>query len=171
MILILVAPLLSAQSTESGPTALPASSGMPGDGLMAESESADQLMNDMVKIVTRGGRPADCLAPVAINRIDGESRLVPAQGFLIEAGVHTLNGLASLDISSCPIADDNLQIRGSEDFEVLFERGATYYIAYDHQSQNTAEWSLVVWMVEQDESPDPQLFQDAERPTPEDDPQ
>jgi hypothetical protein len=148
LLLILVAPLLLAQSTDSGPVTLPATAGMPGDDLMAESESADQLMSDMVKVVTRGGRPADCLAPVAINRIDGESRLVPAQGFLIEAGVHTLNGLASLDISSCPFADDNLQIRGSEDFEVLFERGGTYHIAYDHSSENSDQWSLVVWKVE-----------------------
>jgi hypothetical protein len=146
--LILVAPLLSAQSTDRGPTTLSAPAGMPGGDLMTESESADRLMSDMVKVVTRGGRPADCLAPVAINRVDGESRLVPAQGFLIEAGVHTLNGLASLDISSCPFAEANLQIKSSEDFEVLFKPGGTYHIAYDHSSENTDQWSLVVWKVE-----------------------
>jgi len=144
LILIQVAPLLSAQSTDNNPATLPVSTGMPGD----EPESADQLLSDMVKVVTRGGRPADCLAPVAINRIDGESRFVPAQGFSIEAGVHTLNGQASLDTSRCPFAETNLQIRSSEDFEVLFEPGGTYHIAYDHSSENTDQWSLVVWKVE-----------------------
>ena len=148
LILIQVAPLLSAQSTDSGTRTLPATVGMPGDDLMAGSEFTDDVMSDMVEVVTRGGRPADCLAPVAITKIDGESRLVPAQGFLIEAGVHTLNGRASLDLSSCPFAEDNLRISRSEDFEVLFEPGGTYHIAYDHSSESSEQWSLVVWKVE-----------------------
>jgi hypothetical protein len=125
----------------------------------------------MVRVVTSPARPADCLAPVAVTRIDGQLQTVPAEGFLIEPGLHSINGRATLDVNRCGVTDNRLRIGSVPDLEVNFEVGKTYYIAFDHRSQNTAEWSLVVWMVEQDEPPDPKLFQDAGRPTPEDDTQ
>jgi hypothetical protein len=125
----------------------------------------------MARVVTGSARPADCLAPVAVPRVDGQPQTVPAQGFLIEPGIHTINGRATLDFNRCGVTDNRLQIGSVPDLEVNFEAGNTYYIAFDHHSQNTAEWSLVVWMVEQDELPGPQLFQDAGRPAPQDDPQ
>jgi hypothetical protein len=106
----------------------------------------------MVKVVTQAGRPGDCLAALAVNKIDGEMRVVPAQGFLIEPGVHTINGRATLDSRKCqPIAADQ-RIGNVADLEANFETGRTYYIAYDHKSQNTQEWRLVVWKVEIDHS-------------------
>lgn len=105
----------------------------------------------MVQVVTQTSRAADCLAPVAVNKIDGEKRTVPAQGFLIEPGVHTLNGRATLDISSCPVADDDLLISPVPDLEVNFEPGKIYYIAYYYGSANSEDWQLVVWNIEQAE--------------------
>ena len=108
----------------------------------------------MVQVVTQASHAADCLAPVAVNKIDGEKRAVPAQGFLIEAGLHTINGRAKLDISSCPFKDDDLRISPAPELEVNFESGKIYYIAYYHGSDNTEDWQLVVWNIEQADAPD-----------------
>ncbi|MDX2418064.1 MAG: hypothetical protein QNK19_11450 [Xanthomonadales bacterium] len=110
--------------------------------------SSGLSVNGMARVITSKGRPADCLAPLAVNRIDGEKRLVPAQGFLIEPGVHTLNGKAMLDLTNCPLTDSNLHISSAPDLEVKFERNGTYYIGYSHEAANTGEWKLVVWQIE-----------------------
>ena len=118
--------------------------------LLADPVGEDSATSEMAKVVTRAGRPGDCLAALAVNKIDGELRVVPAQGFLIEPGIHSINGRATLDARKCqPIAADQ-QIGSTADLEVNFEAGRTYYIAYDHKSQNTEEWRLVVWKVEFD---------------------
>ena len=110
--------------------------------------SSELSVSGMARVVTSKGRPADCLAPLAVNRIDGEKRLVPAQGFLIEPGVHTVNGKAILDLTNCPLTDSKLHINSAADLEVEFEPGGTYYIGYSHEAANTGEWKLVVWHIE-----------------------
>ena len=107
----------------------------------------------MAKVVTHivgptDSYPGDCLAPVAINKIDGEMRVLSAQSFLIEPGVHTINGKATLDLTHCPLNDKNLIIPSAPDLEVNFELGNTYYIGYSHQSAKPNEWQLVVWNIE-----------------------
>jgi hypothetical protein len=113
--------------------------------------SSGPAVNSMARVVTSKGRPADCIAPLAVNRIDGEKRMVPAQGFLIEPGIHTINGKAIMDLTNCPLTDSKLQISRAADLEVEFEPGGTYYIGYSHESDNTGEWELVVWRI--DKSP------------------
>ena len=109
--------------------------------------SAGQEGPGTANVVTQNGLPSECLAPVAINRIDGEIRVLPARGFAIEAGVHTINGRVTLDTTKCgPMGD--LQMRRAPDLEVNFEIGRIYYVAYDRSSPNTDDWQLVVWKVE-----------------------
>ncbi len=105
-------------------------------------------LSGMAKVVTHIARPADCLAAIAVNTIDGEKRAVSAKSFLIEPGVHTINGKAILDTASCPITDTRLQVSRAADLEVNFEIGSTYYIGYYHKPDNTDEWQLVVWNIE-----------------------
>ena len=115
-----------------------------GDGIedgLAEAE--------MARIISDQARPEDCLAAVAINKIDGEPRVVSAKGFLIEPGPHSLNGLAMLDITHCSIAGDDRQINTAADLEYNFEAGQTYYVGYYHRSHISDERRLVVWKVEQ----------------------
>jgi hypothetical protein len=120
--------------------------------LVADPLNEEPAAIEMIQVVTRAGHPGDCLAALAVNKIDGEMRVVPARGFLIEPGVHTINGRATLDSRKCqPIAADQ-RIGSVADLEVNFEAGRTYYIAYDHKPQNTEEWKLVVWKVEIDNS-------------------
>ncbi len=121
--------------------------------LLADPVGEDSAASEMAKVVTQAGRPGDCLAAIAVNKIDGELRAVPAQGFLIEPGVHTINGRATLDARKCQPLTAYQQIGRATDLEVNFEPGRTYYIAYDHKSQNTEEWRLVVWKVEFDNPP------------------
>lgn len=112
---------------------------------VAEMEIAE---SDMAKIVTNSGRPADCLAPIAVTKIDGQAKIVPAQGFTIEPGVHSLNGRAKIDTTYCKAIRGG-NIPGSvADLEVDFEAGMTYYIGYDHDSLNRDDWQLVVWKIE-----------------------
>ena len=104
---------------------------------------------EMARVLTSYGRPAECLAPVLVNRIDGETRVVSAKGFLIEPGIHTINGKAILDITNCPLIDSNPNISSAADLEVDFEPGGTYYVGYYHAPANTEEWKLVVWHIEE----------------------
>jgi len=110
--------------------------------------STELATNGMAKVVTSMGRPADCLVPLAVSTINGEKRTVPARGFLIEPGVHTVNGRATLDLANCPLSDSNLYISSAADLEVDFQPGTTYYLGYHHQSANPEEWKLVVWHIE-----------------------
>ena len=105
--------------------------------------------NEMARVLTSLGRPAECLAPVSVNRIDGETRVVSAKGFFIEPGVHTINGKAILDITNCPLIDSNPNINSAADLEVDFEPGGTYHVGYYHAPANTEEWKLVVWHIEE----------------------
>jgi len=119
-----------------------------GAGTLVLPLSSGSTPLEMARVLTSKGRSADCLAPVAVNKIDGELRTVSARGFLIEPGVHTLNGKAALDLTYCPLSDSNLMISSAADLEVEFEPGGTYYIGYFHQPANTEEWKLVVWQIE-----------------------
>ena len=103
---------------------------------------------EMARVLTSQGRPAECLAPVSVNRIDGEARVVSAKGFLIEPGIHTINGKAKLDITHCPLIDSNLMMGRAADLEVDFEAGGTYHIGYYHAPADPKEWKLVVWHIE-----------------------
>jgi len=102
----------------------------------------------MARVVTDRGRPAECLAPLAVTRIDGEASTVSAQGFLIEPGVHSLNGRAMLDLSYCPLSDPRFTIGATPDLEVEFEAGSTYYIGYYYPPDRPGDWKLVVWNIE-----------------------
>ena len=117
-------------------------------GVLANNELAVLTEIEKVKIVTQNGRPADCLSPIAINKIDGEQKVVPAQGFSIEPGVHTLNGRAIIDTTFCAVGRGGNIPGNAPDLEVDFEVGKTYYIGYDHKSVNRDDWRLVVWKVE-----------------------
>jgi len=110
--------------------------------------SAEVEAGTMARVVTGGGRPAECLAPLAVTRIDGEARAVSAQGFLIAPGVHTINGRATLDLSYCPLGDPRLTIGATADLEVEFEAGSTYYIGYYSPPERWPEWKLTVWNIE-----------------------
>ena len=137
IVLSVAASPVSAQMTEAEmarPIVLPLSSGLNA--------------SEMARVVTGRGRPAECLAPVAVTRIDGQPRAVPAQGFLIEPGVHAFNGRATLDTADCPLGGANPYIGSAADLEVDLAAGSTYYIGYYHQPTNTTEWKLVVWHVE-----------------------
>lgn len=105
-------------------------------------------LSGMAKVVTHVARPKDCLAAIMVNRIDGEKKLVSAREFVIEPGIHTINGKAILDTTHCPITDPRLQVPSAPDLEFNFEIGSTYYIGYFHKSENTEEWQLVVWNIE-----------------------
>lgn len=119
---------------------------IPGSETIPESE--------LVRVVTGRGRALDCMAPVIVNRIDGEPRAVPSKGFTIEPGVHTLNGRAVLDTTYCKVEHGGSRGGNAQDLEVNFELGKIYYIGYDYRSLNRDEWKLVVWRVEELPEPD-----------------
>jgi len=124
--------------------------GSPVSADLVDKEMADNEMviAEMAKIVTDGGRSVDCLSPILVNRIDGQQKFVPAQGFEIEAGVHALNGRAVLDTTFCKFGRGGNLGGPAPDLEVDFEAGKTYHIGYDHKSQNRDEWKLVIWKID-----------------------
>jgi hypothetical protein len=144
MLILTALPVLSQVDTGQQTLVLPLSA-----ELTAMESSDTQLnVNEMARVLTSRGRPAECLAPMTVDKIDGEDSVVSAKGFFIEPGVHTINGKAILDISNCPLIDSNPVIATVEDLEVDFEPGATYYIGYFHAPVNPEEWELLVWHIE-----------------------
>lgn len=99
------------------------------------------------RIVTRLGSAEDCLAPMIINRIDGLPLHLPMRGFPIEPGKHSLNGLAVMDTTYCPV-DPRSGFGQLPDLVVEIESGKTYYLGFDHRSRDMSDWRLVVWKVE-----------------------
>ncbi len=148
MFMLTVLPVSAELAGTTVPTGLPVSTQQAVGNLTVVPVSAELANSHMAKVVTQYSRAADCLAALAITRIDAEKIAVPAQGFLIEPGVHSVNGRATLDITHCPFTDSDQKIGSTADLEVNFEAGKTYYIGYDHTSANTEEWALVVWKIE-----------------------
>ena len=126
---------------------LPAQESVTGQTLVLPL-STELTDNDMARVLTAGGRPEECLAPIMVTRIDGENRVVSARGFLIEPGTHSINGKAFIDLTDCPLIDANPVMNGAVDLEVEFEPGGTYHIGFYHAPANTQAWKLVVWHVE-----------------------
>lgn len=125
----------------------------------AQVPAGEMTGSEMARLVTESPLPSDCLAPVVINRIDGAGLVAPGKGFLLEPGIHAINGLAILDTTKCQHLEGELEITNTADLEVNFEAGKTYYIAYDRTSPNPGDWKLVVWKVEQISSPEDQSEQ------------
>ena len=116
----------------------------------ADIQIADdiQIVDEKVRVVTELGQQDECLAPLTVNKIDGVKQTMSAVGFLIEPGVHTINGRALLDTTKCRPLDDIQYIARADDLEVEFEAGKIYYVAYDRSHRDVDEWKLVVWKVE-----------------------
>jgi len=110
----------------------------------------------LARVVTGGPLPFECLAPVVIDRLDGEDRAFPSQGFSIEAGSHRLNGKALLDSKKCQPLEVDQYIPPAADLLMEFVAGNIYYIAYDRSHPDTGEWRLVVWKVEQQAATEPE---------------
>lgn len=150
MLLLAALPVLAQRGIDQQTYVLPLSAELT-DADQSNTDQTNSVMNvsEMARVLTSGGRPAECLAPIVVTKIDGEERVVSAKGFLLEPGVHTINGKAILDMTNCPLIDSNPVMYTAEDLEVDFEPGATYYIGYFHAPANTQEWKLVVWHIEE----------------------
>jgi len=140
-VLIPVALPVSAEQVENDLTVIPIETG------------PNLVCGNMAKVVSLYDQTPDCLAPVVISRIDGERQTVPARGFLIEPGIHWLNGSVTLDTTRCHPAQGDQQIGSTEDLAVYFEAGKVYYVAYDRRPLNADERRLVVWKVDLDYPP------------------
>lgn len=117
--------------------------------LVALPVAAEIPVTDMAKVITASSPPSECLAPVEITSVDGVKQHVPPKGYLLEPGVHSINGRVFLDTTKCRRSDGDLEVRKAADLVVDFEAGKTYYIAYDRSSLNPQEWKLQVWKIEQ----------------------
>lgn len=104
--------------------------------------------DDMARIVTQVAKPADCVSRVAVQFINGERKFVSPQGFDLEPGKYTLEGTVALDTTFCRTAYGN-PTRDVPPLEAEFEAGKTYYVGFDHSSQDRADWGYVVWKVEE----------------------
>ncbi len=127
---------------------LPAAAQLDDEELQLVPLPTELRLSGMARVVTNIARPSDCLAAIAVTMMDGEKTLVSAQSFLIEPGIHSINGKAMLDTTHCPITDKRFQLGRAEDLEFNFELGNTYYVGYYHPSTDPLEWKLVVWDIE-----------------------
>ena len=104
---------------------------------------------DKARVVTFKSNPAKCLASVAIKQIDGHLRQLPTLGFEIEPGLHSMHGMATVDLRHCPVVEDRIRRQVNvPPLEWFFEPGKVYYVGLDHSSVERQNWRLVVWKVE-----------------------
>lgn len=102
------------------------------------------------RIITGNERLTQCISPVEINQVDGEERQLPAQGFELSPGAHSLQGSAKLNLTYCQ-AQSETTPTNVPPLEAVFEAGKTYYVGLDHSSSDRSQWKFVVWKVEDQE--------------------
>ena len=102
----------------------------------------------VAKIITGFNDRAQCIAPVRVTKIDGREATVQPMGFGLEPGTHTMNGSAVIDASFCQSTGTRNSRMKVEPLEADFEAGKTYYVGFDHDSQDRNDWKLVIWKVE-----------------------
>ena len=105
---------------------------------------------DKVRIVTGFEQPTKCISKVQVNNIDGKEVRVPAQGFEVEAGVHTFTGRAVVNTRFCRTIGNRNTVQEVNPLEAEFETGKVYYVSYDHSSEDRDDWGLVMWKIEDD---------------------
>jgi hypothetical protein len=114
----------------------------------AVATPAGAAAGDRALVITQVRRPASCIGAVQISQVDGRQRRLPAQGFEIEPGRHTMTGTAVIDAGmNCPIGR-GVSRNNIEPLEHEFEAGMKYYVGFDHSSPNRDDWRLVVWKSE-----------------------
>jgi len=104
------------------------------------------------QIITGFNNAAQCIAPIAVTKLDGREATVQPMGFMLEPGTHSLKGRAVVDNSSCKTFGRNSQRYTIEPLEADFEAGKIYYIGYDHSASDRKNWKLVIWKVEDQNS-------------------
>lgn len=102
------------------------------------------------RIITSNERLTQCISPVEIKQVDGEERQLPAQGFELSPGAHSLQGSAKLNLTYCQAQPESTATHVPP-LEAVFEAGKTYYIGLDHSSGDRSQWKFVVWKVEDQE--------------------
>jgi hypothetical protein len=119
---------------------------MPGAQATALQDNMGTGENELLlaSVITSAGKPAECVSPLAVTRIDGVEVVVSHKRFDIEPGLHRLNGITSMNMENCQAlgSTDTLEI---DDLEAEFEAGMTYFVGFDHSDADITEWKLVIW--------------------------
>lgn len=115
--------------------------------VLAWPVQAQQDEAPMARVVTSHAMPVNCISPVTITQVDDRQRNLSAQVFQLEPGRHRLAGMVQMNLSTCPVPR-RIQRSRAEPLEAEFEAGKTYYVGFDHSSENLDEWHYVIWKVE-----------------------
>jgi len=110
--------------------------------------SPDDDQGQKAKVLTGTEKPAECISSVQVTSIDGKQVYVQPLGFDIEPGKHSLTGRAIINTSFCKAVGPSTVRDKPEPLEAEFEAGKTYYVGYDHSSNDRKDWKLVIWQVE-----------------------
>jgi hypothetical protein len=98
-----------------------------------------------VQVITGFSKPAKCIAPVHILKVDGREVAVQSMGFRITAGKHTMSGRTVVDDRFCQTLGPYRSHDDVAPLEAEFEPGKIYYIGFDHSSPFRADWKYVIW--------------------------
>lgn len=99
------------------------------------------------RVITQNGIQAQCISPVRVYEINGQTTSVPSQGFFLEAGSHVLKAQGVGGGAGCPVlrVPPNYVI---PPLELEIEAGKTYYVGLDHSARRVDQWRVVAWKVE-----------------------
>ena len=82
-----------------------------------------------------------------IRQVDGRERQLPANTFELEPGMHSLQGMAKINLTYCR-APNKADKSSVPPLNAMFEAGKTYNVGLDHSSPDREDWRIVVWKVE-----------------------
>ena len=106
------------------------------------------VASEKAKVITSHERPVQCIAPIEVNKIDGEEVLVNTKVIEIEPGKHTISGRAPHVNTTYCRAPAGPTFVDVPPLEHEFEAGKTYWVGLDHSAHNRREWRYVVWKEE-----------------------
>lgn len=126
-------------------------------GTTAEQDSAprvpDWARQDPAKatVITSERRPADCISPISVYRIDDRNITGGMMQFELDPGVHAISGRALISDDFCShsmIASSGSRAESLKPLEQEFEAGKVYFIGVDHTASRASGWEIVVWSVQ-----------------------
>ncbi|MEM1411170.1 MAG: hypothetical protein AAGH19_02345 [Pseudomonadota bacterium] len=99
------------------------------------------------KIITQVGLQAECIAPVSVYEINGQTTTVSQQGFFLEGGQHKIKAQGLVSTFGCPAVYIPRNYV-TPPIEANFEAGKVYYLGMDHNPRSIRDWRVIIWKVE-----------------------
>ena len=102
-------------------------------------------------VYTADRRPADCISPISVYKIDDRNLVTGLQEFELPPGRHSLSGRAIITDSFCSKSGVASSGGRKDELKPLvydFEAGKVYFVGVNHKASRASGWYIEVWEVQ-----------------------